>query len=859
MKKRGVVKKVLFYTALIIVAVIGIVLGAVYTYQDKIIGMFVTEANKHIRTKVEVEKISLSLYEKFPHVAVALDKVNVLESVPESKSSLGRAEKLYFTFSLFDLVRGKYNLRQVYVEQGELHVRVLKSGEVNYEIFTRDTTATVSSEDSEKREFSFNLDKVDLRKVGVSYTDERLNHIFEAYADQMTASLTLAADTIQMQTAGSAKVNRIAIGSREYFKEKNVDLQTLLTIHRQNKTITLQPSVVKIEEAAYQVGGTIGYGGATKFDLKLEGKNTNVQSLLSLLPQDVTRNYNQYRSEGDVYFDGLVQGELSEKQTPGISFNFGCRNASFYHPNIKQKVEKVSFSGSFTNGSRHNATTSAIELKNLTGRLNGRAISGNLSYLNFENPTIAFDVKGVLDVGFLLTMAKLSEIRGGSGLADVKLSYKGNLDAFKKSPASGAINTSGDVTLHQVSLSLKELPLPLTNLSGNFMFKRSDVAVSDFKGKLGKSDFVLNGMFRNIIAWLLVDKQRLLVEANLNSRLLDLDQLLSEKFNTPEEARAGEGSVVKVAAAPKASRGEAYKFVVSPHVAFDLSADIRNVKFRRFKGSNIKGRVELRNKVISSPNISFNAIGGSFAVRGALDARQRDHLKVTTETKLTNMQVDSLFFVFENFGQQFVQDHHLRGRLTAKIASELYFDSHLNSKTDLMQAEIAATVRDGQLINFAPMQKMSVFVNRSELANMRFSELHNNFWIQKRTIYIPEMDISSNLSSVPVVSVSGTHTFDQDMDYKIKLPLLQKRKADKDAVYGVVAADPNAGNSMLFLRLKGKEDNFKISYDEARVREKIKTDIKEEKQQLRDLLKGKKPKQKEEKKVELQQGEYFDF
>ncbi len=848
----------LFYAALILVAVAGIVFGGVYAYQDKIIGLFVTEANKHIRTKVEVEKISLSLFDKFPHVAVALDKVNVLESLPESNASLGRAEKLYFTFSLLDLVQGNYNLRQVYVENGELHVRVLESGEVNYEVFARDTTTATTADSSEKGDFAFNLDKVTISKVAFSYTDKRLNHTYEAFAHQMEASLALSSGIIEMQTAGNAKVNRIMLGSREYFKEKNINVQTLLAINRENRTIAIQPSVVRIEEAAYQIGGTIGYGGPTLLDLKLEGKNTNVQSLLSLLPQDVTRTYSQYRSEGDVYFDGTVQGEMSEKKTPEISFNFGCRNASFYHPDIKQKVEKVSFSGTFTNGAKHNAATSVLELKGLTGRLNGRAFSGNLSYQNFDNPTIAFDVKGMLDVGFLLTLARLSEIKGGSGLADVSLAYKGNLNAFKKNPASGAINTSGDVTLHQVSLSLKELPLPLTNLSGNFMFKRSDVAVSDFKGKLGKSDFVLNGMFRNIIAWLLVDKQRLLVEANLNSNLLDLNQLLSEKFNTPEEARQGAGAVTTVAAGPKGG-GAAYKFVVSPHVAFDLSANIRNVTFRRFKGDNIKGRIELRNKVISSPNISFNSIGGSFSVRGALDARQRDHLKVTTETRLTNMQVDSLFYVFENFGQQFIQEHHLRGRLTAKIASELYFDSHLNSKTDLMQAEIAATVRDGQLINFAPMQKMSVFVKRAELANMRFSELHNNFWIQKRTIYIPEMDISSNLSTVPVVSVSGTHTFDQDMDYKIKLPLLQKKKPDRDAVYGVVAEDPDAGRSMLFLRLKGKENNFKIGYDEARVREKIKTDIKQEGQQLRDLFRGKKPKQKEEKAVEPQQGEYFDF
>jgi hypothetical protein len=157
------------------------------------------------------------------------------------------------------------------------------------------------------------------------------------------------------------------------------------------------------------------------------------------------------------------------------------------------------------------------------------------------------------------------------------------------------------------------------------------------------------------------------------------------------------------------------------------------------------------------------------------------------------------------------------------------------------------------------MQKMSVFVKRNELANMHFAELHNSFWIQQRTIYIPEMDIRSSLSALPVVSISGTHTFDQSMDYKIKLPLFAHRRPDKDAAFGVVAEDTDAGNSMLYLTLKGKENNFKIAYDNDRVREKIKDDLREEGKELRDLLRGKKPKAKEEKKVEPQQGEYFDF
>ncbi|WP_033316676.1 AsmA-like C-terminal region-containing protein [Pontibacter roseus] len=833
-------KKVLFYLTLAMVAVISISVGLVYTYQDKIVGLFVTEANKHIKTKVEVAKISLSLFEKFPQVAVALDQVKVIEGVEGSEESLAQAEKLYFTFSLFDILRGRYSVKQLHMENGSLHVRVLQNGQHNYDILKSDST-TAGSED-----FSFNLERINLSNVAIRYSDLLLDQDYQAQAQRLEATLVISSETIALESTGKATVQTLRIGKGEYFKGKAVDLNTALTINREAKTIALQPSVVQVEGAAYEVGGAIAYGGTTELDLKLEGKNTDIQSLLSLLPQHITKEYSQYRSEGDIFFSGAIKGKAGAKAIPHVTFSFGCRNASFYHPDVKQKVEGLNLEGSFTNGAKRDASTSVLELKNLKGILNKRPFSGNLVYRNFNDPYLAFDAKGMLDVGYVVGLLKLEQVHSGSGLADVRIAFAGNLNEFKAKPGNSTLSTTGDITLHNVSLGLQEMPMPFSGLYGNFIFKKNDVAVSDFKGRLGDSDFVLNGMFRNVMAWLLLDKQRLLVEADFNSNYLNFDQLLSEELNTPAASR-------------QASAATGYKFNVSPDIAFDLSASIRKANFRRFRGENIKGEVKLRNQVVSSPNISFNAIGGNFAVRGILDARNRNHIVVNTATKLSNMSVDSLFYVFENFGQAFIMDRHLRGRLTANIVSEVYFDSHLNTKTDLLQAEIAATVRDGQLISFAPMQKMSAFVKRSELANMQFAELSNSFWIQQRTIYIPEMDIRSNLSSIPSVSISGTHTFDQDMDYKIKLPLLKGRRPDKDSVYGVVAEDTDAGSSMLFLSVKGKENSFKIAYDNERVREKIKTDLKQEGKELRDLFRGKKPAKKEEKKVELQENEYFDF
>jgi hypothetical protein len=249
-------------------------------------------------------------------------------------------------------------------------------------------------------------------------------------------------------------------------------------------------------------------------------------------------------------------------------------------------------------------------------------------------------------------------------------------------------------------------------------------------------------------------------------------------------------------------------------------------------------------------------MGGRFNVQGNVDARSPNNIKVTTAAHLYQIGVDSMFYVFENFGQNFIVQRHLKGELTAQINSDLYFDSHLNAKTNKMEAEVKALIRNGQLNSFEPLQKLSFFANRRELANLRFSELRNNFYIQSRTVYIPEMEIRSNVSRASVIGVQGTHTFDQQMDYKIRIPLHKNKKRDKDEAYGKVET-VSTGTANIFLTLKGNETDYQVAYDKERVKAKIAQDLQREKQELTDILKGKKPEKKKE--VELEKDEYFDF
>ncbi|WP_345223073.1 AsmA-like C-terminal region-containing protein [Hymenobacter koreensis] len=519
----------------------------------------------------------------------------------------------------------------------------------------------------------------------------------------------------------------------------------------------------------------------------------------------MSRRLAAYRSRGEVYFSGTVRGELSAKQNPQVKVRFGCRDASFYHPDTKQTLEHVHLAGTFTNGAQATARQAVLELKDVRGRLRGRPFSGSLRYANLLDPTITLHVRADLDVADALRFYPTPVIRQASGQAKLDIKLNGNVRALRRNPGRAAAQASGEMVLRNVSLKLRDLAPALSGLNGSFLLRRNDVAVTNFSGRLGQSDFLLSGMFRNALGWLLVPNQALLVEADVSSRLLNLNELLS----TPEAAGA-----VSAGSKVGAAETNGYTFKLPANLALDLEASVAQLRFRRLRARGARGKVRLQQQVLSTPGVTLVAAGGRFDVRGSLDARQPTVVQAHTVASCQQVPLDSLFYVFENFGQAFITARHLRGELTAKADADLFFTPQLRPLTERLEAEVHATVRRGELNNFEPMQKLSMVASREQLRHLRFDELTNTVYIQSGTVYVPSMDIRSNVRAASRITVTGTHTFDQQMDYHLAIPLLPglRRPVFKTTDGGIATSN----GPELLLHVWGDEANFRVGYDRER-------------------------------------------
>ena len=796
---------------------------SVFLFKDRIIDEFIKEANKSLSTPIKIGKIEISAWNDLPNLAIVFHDVYVEDSHP-GEYPLLTAKTISFYLNPIEAWNGNYAIRGLQLLNSETNLKINATGKNNFTI--------VKDNEGSGGSISFHLRNVRLINTKVNYHDQQvhLHHIFQS--EKLIASVSTKKNIYEIVADGDILSEQIGIGKNIYLKNKKFDVHTQLTYDDAKKTVAINPSTLNVNTSTFDLSGEYKFKEKNIIDLTITGRETNIQTLLSLLPDDINQKLKQYESKGEIYFNITLKGEISDQKSPFISTSFGCKDATLFHPDYKSRIEHTNLEGSFASPSFTELSRAELFLKNISGELNGKAFTANLGLQNLDDPYLSFDFNGDLNAADILNFYPLPEINNLTGGIKADFSFDGQVSLLKKKATALQVRTSGSIEMAKVNFSYGKEETHFEDLNGTFQFNNNDLALSNVSGQFENSDFLLNGYFKNIITFLFFDDQPVGIETDLKSNFLDVDQLFSIAFT--EESSD-------------------YNFSISPNLNLNFNCNVKALKYKRFKPTSIKGDLLVKNQVAVSRNITLNTLGGELTLNGIVDAKNPKAIEVVSSFKLNGIDVDSIFYVFENFHQDFIEAKHLKGKTYADVALEMTLNEKLKLVSETLIADISATLKNGELNNFEPLQGLKKYLDDETLARLRFADLKNDIHIENSIIYIPQMEIRSNATTF---QLSGTHTFDQIIDYRVIAPLRNKKKIDPDEAFGAIEED-KTGKAKIFLKIIGTTDDFNVSYDKTALKKKLGNDMKQEVQELKDAfrLKGKKKK----KELELEKDNYFDW
>jgi len=819
-----VLKKILLYTVSAVLVITVAAVASAFLFKDRIIQQFVREANKSLNTPVTIGKIVVTVWDDFPRLSIVFTDVYVEDSHP-GKYPLLTAKTISFSLNAWEAYQGVYIVRGLHVKNSETNLRINREGKTNYNI--------VKSGGDGGGSVTFDLQNVKLLESEVSYIDLSIGQHHTFTSSDLSAGIRAEKDVYHIAAQGDVTIGQIGVGSSRFLEQKTFQVEAKLDYDDLAKNLVILPSTLTLNTNRFDVNGTYAFKEKNFIDVSAAGEKTDVQSLLSLMPPSVSKRFARYQSDGGVYFRARLQGEIGRRRSPALAIDFGLREATVFHPDYHTRLERVQLEGAFTSPSLSRFNGASLSLKNISADLNGTPFTGNFEIQNFDDPTVSLDFHGEPNAIDLLNFYPSELVSEVSGKVKAHVSLSGRVALLKNKTTAQQVKTEGSIELDSLSFMYGKQKLRFRNLNGTLQFNNNDLAMSNLTGVFERSDFRLNGFFKNIVTYAIFENQPIGIEADLTSRFLDVDYLFAVGFSN--------------------SRSGPYTFSISPALHLNFNCSVDSLVFKKFHASQVKGDLLVKGQVAVSRSIRMKAMGGGLEVSGIVDAKNPKAIDLITSATLQGIQLDSLFYVFENFRQDFIGHQHLKGSADANILMEATLNEGLHIFPETLIADASAVIRNGELNNFAPLKGLNKYLDDEGLNKLRFAELKNDIHIEKKTVYIPQMEVRSNVTSLVV---SGTHTFDQQIDYRIIAPLRSKKKIDPDEAFGAIEEDLQ-GKSKIYLKVTGTTDNYKIQYDQVAVRKKIASDIKKEVQELKEAfrLKGKKKK----KDLELQKDDYFDW
>lgn len=809
-------KRFLIVFSVLAVLIIGSGIIVSSIYEEDVKSYMLSKINERLNTRINVKEINFSVLKKFPYASLEFETVSADEVTKnEKKGTLFSAQSVYLQFNIIDIINKNYIIKKIHVENGLLNIKIDKKGNNNYQVWK-------AIPDSSANDFNLELSSLQFTNFTLYTLNEYKNIDFSIEANSLHLSGDFSAVKYKLTTTADLFVHQFNEGGQSIMKEKSIKVNTSFSVNQEQKLYEVENGELTIENLSFDLKGNIKETeNGTNLNLNINGNDIAIEDAFSLFPASQKEKILTYKSKGFISFKSSIIGELSAQHTPGIEADFEIKNGTITEGNSNISLSNINTKGSFSNGKGNKNNTTKLSLSEFNSVFGAGKIAGNYTITNFENPYIEFNSEANIDLNQARNFFKIDTLETATGLLNININYSGYIKELNNIQAKDLqkLNAKGNAELKNADFKLVNHPVKFEQLNGAFQFNNNNIEIDSLNGKLNGNQFNVKGKFNNLLAFLFLENEPLTVYGTIEASKLALDELLLK------DERAIKDSI--------------YTLSLPNNITFKCVTAIDTFTFRRFKATDVKGNLNISKGVLTASNVSFNAVQGNiYNTSFILDASESNRIIMTSSAQMDDININQLFYEFENFGQAYFIQENIKGRATISIQFASLWDNHLTLDKDLLYVLADLSIKKGELIDYKPLLAMSKYIEVDELEHIKFNNLNTQIEIKNQLIIIPKTFIRSSALDV---DVAGTHSFDNKIDYQFRVLMSDviwrkaKSKKKENTEFGYIE-DDREGKMSLYLRMTGTVDDYKIGYDSKGVKEKWKQDLKEEKKTVKQLL-----------------------
>jgi hypothetical protein len=785
-------------------------------YGDNLKVFVMEQINERLDSKVDVEEITVRVFHKFPNTSIQLKNVTVWSTHNFNTRSFNgpgadtllNAKSINVSFNLLSLLQKKYNIRQLEIKEGVLHLYTDLEGEVNYQIFSRD-------KQKQKEVSQVNMSSLRITDFYLVINNQVKQLVSSGTLKRIDLNGRFSKRNTQLKGSLSGWLDEIS--NKEILYASNREIEADLNLDVRDSLYTIKSGQLQLDRIVADMDGQfiLHQGSGVEIDLFAAARNLEIHEVLDLLPSEISNPLQGIKGNGNMQLYSRITGMVSSTLTPKIEADFQTSNANLSWDRLPFSVKNLNLKGSYSNGGQFNPVSTSLNIESLDAQIGRDHLSMNGRIHNFYDPDFSFKLKGDIHPEQWLGWYKQIPLdkTGGTIYSDIGVS--GSYDRLKpKGQKFLAFDFSGGLSLDDVMFRIHKNDTPFTKLNGTIHIE-NDFWEPSISGSFGKNDFSLSGSGLNLISYLLKKDDPLVASASLRTNKLDFQDII-DTFSRNSKERSG-----------------ALRF--PDRLSLKLDFVINEFVMQRFNARHLRGIATYDSPVLRIDSLSMQTMEGTLRGDYGMAQDPGGDIFVNVNSSLYNLDITKLFYSFKNFGQDQITDEHLKGSISGICMFSASFDSTFSIRKETILSENNISILDGELNSFSPIMALSRFVEVEELENIQFENLENNILIKNSQVIIPSMEIQTNALNM---SASGIHGFNNHYDYRLKLKLSEllyrKSRGARNSEFDI--AEDDSDTRVLFLKVYNEGSGAKVEMDREKTAEKIRNDLIQEKAELKLIL-----------------------
>ena len=811
------IRKTLKWAAGIIIGLMLLLVVLGYLFEDKIHLLAIKELGKALNARIEVQETNVSFLKSWPNLHVELEGLTINPVEDRLPYDIIDISSANFKIDFWSIFSDRYTISEVNLDQLNFHLAVDEEGKLNMaDMFRPEKKDSVKSDSSD---VVFALSEVRITDGVFIYEDAQSGLDVLLDSIQIDLDGDFSADISEIETEAALRIAHWKDGKMTWARDKHLSTEMVVDARfGEGESYDLKEAKLHMASLDMDISGNVKReGDAYRLDLAYNTNENTFRSFLSLLPAKLLDTGREYEYAGIFRMHGWMRGLAGGGHAPDIHADYSVQDGAFRYLGYDSRLHDIRMKGSY-HLEQAQPEASHFKVDEFEAQLQEKPVSGKFSYTNFENPFMAFDLKGDLSLedirDFYPSFADSSQLTGN---VNVDIQVEGKVKDFQKQNYA-SVKARGGARLDWVKIVDPRLDYPLEGLTGSVQLDNHHIQVDRLRGKVGSSDFDLRGTVTEYLPWFFEENATIKGIVELQSQTMDLNEWLRD--DSPQ-------------AKAHASAEDRFVFRLPKNVDFEIRAKIGDFRLASFRAHNMNGRCRLHGNQLKLHHLNLDAVDGSMQVQGMVRVIAENQCEVKIDATINDVDINENFRTFNQLAAFAMVEQNLYGRFSGDVHINGMLNQYLDLDPNSLVSYGTVELKNGKLIDFEPLEGLAIFVKMEELRHIEFSDVRTGFRIDEGFFYIPKMKLTANRYKLEVL---GRHGFDNSLDYvvRVEMPRNEAKRSDNAEVLEYISNTEDAAIKVIIpVRITGTVDKPKYRLETQYIANNISKGIKKQGEDLK--------------------------